>query len=112
VTYHVEPTETAIREAAEAYEWLRARTELHAPEWLAGLEDAIQSLTERPARCPLAPEAEETGEEIRQLLYGSRAHAYRILYVVRGRTAHVLHIRHGARRHMSRREIEMPPNDE
>ena len=40
-----------------------------------------------------APEAALTGLEIRQLVYKS----HRVLFIVSGREAHVLHVRHGAR---------------
>jgi hypothetical protein len=36
-------------------------------------------------------------EEIRNLPYGKRRHAYRVIFTIRGDTVHVLHFRRGAR---------------
>ena len=65
--------------------------------WFNGLIDAINSLELYPLRCPIAPESDEFEEQIRQLLYGKRGRAYRILFTVAGETVRVLHVRHGAR---------------
>jgi plasmid stabilization system protein ParE len=86
----------AEQELEDAYDWLAAQSPLHAPEWHNGLVDAILSLENSPARCPLAPEA-DTHEQTRQLLYGNRQHAYRILFKIRDQTVLVLHIIHAAR---------------
>jgi hypothetical protein len=45
----------------------------------------------------LAPENEYFPEEIRNLFYGKRRNAYRIIFTIRGDTVHVLHVRRGAR---------------
>jgi plasmid stabilization system protein ParE len=58
----------------------------------------IATLANFPERCGLAPESEHFDEEIRQLPYGKRPNVYRILFVIRGDTVHVLHVRHGSRR--------------
>jgi hypothetical protein len=50
-----------------------------------------------PARCALAPENEDFPFEVRQLLYGSGHHRYRILFTVEDDVVSVLHIRHGRR---------------
>ena len=63
-----------------------------------GLVAAIDSLSQFPLRCLLAPEDREFSFEVRHLLYGRRPHIYRILFTVEGDVAHVLHIRHGRRK--------------
>ncbi|MCW3055242.1 MAG: plasmid stabilization system [Chthonomonadales bacterium] len=60
-----------------------AYSEAHATRWFNGLENAINSLAEFPGRCPLALESEELGIELRQLLYGKRSAAYRIVFSIR-----------------------------
>jgi hypothetical protein len=58
-------------------------------------------LTERPLRCPLAQEADALGLPLRQLLYGSRRTAYRILFLVfedPDPKVRIVAIRYGARR--------------
>ena len=64
---------------------------------------SLSSLGTQPRRCPLAPEADAFGEEIRQLLYGRRGGRYRILFRVEGDAVLVLYVRHGARRTLDRR---------
>ncbi len=46
------------------------------------LRSAITSLANLPFRCPLAAENHDSPIEVRQLLYGRRAHVYRILFTV------------------------------
>ncbi|MGH7506602.1 MAG: type II toxin-antitoxin system RelE/ParE family toxin, partial [Longimicrobiales bacterium] len=60
-----------------------------AVDWFNGIE----ALKRMPGRCPEAPESEFFEDEIRQLLH----HPYRILFTIRGRSVHVLHVRHTAR---------------
>jgi plasmid stabilization system protein ParE len=97
MNYAVNIMPAAEAELEEAYNWLAARSPQHGPLWYNGLLDAVLSLEFSPARCPLAPESQHAPESIRQLLYGTRQHAYRILFTIRGETVTVLHIRHGAR---------------
>ncbi len=77
-------------------EWLTARSPLHSQDWFEGLVDAIESLQERPNRCPLAPEFR--AKRVRHLLYGKGRRVYRILFRVRDEIVEVLTVRHGARR--------------
>ncbi len=76
-------------------------SEEQATRWYNGLVDAVNSLENLPSRCPLAPEAEQIGKEIRQLLYGKRSAIYRILFAIeqeaRQEVVRVLRIWHGAR---------------
>jgi plasmid stabilization system protein ParE len=68
--------------------------------WAEQLEAAIESLSEMPLCCALAPENATFPFEVRHLLYGRRQHVYRILFTINGNTVIVLHIRHGtATRH-------------
>ena len=67
------------------------------PTLVSGHAKAIASLSEMPARCGLAPENENFPFEVRQLLYGSAHHRYRILFTIDGSMVTVLHIRHGRR---------------
>jgi len=51
------------------------------------------------------PESVESEQDIRQLVHGRRAGRYRILFVVEAGTVHVLHVRHGAQRHLRRKAL-------
>jgi plasmid stabilization system protein ParE len=69
--------------------------------WFQKLQEAVASLSELPQRCPLAPENKDFPFEVRQLLYGRKPHAYRVLFTIEADTVVILHIRHGHRRHLS-----------
>jgi len=98
MTFRVETTAAAEQDAYIILDWLLSE---HAGEtgmrWIAALQDAIASLAEFPARCPLAPENTVFPFEVRHLLYGKRPHVYRILFTIEDQTVYVLPIRHGRR---------------
>lgn len=74
------------------------RSPAAAERWRKGLLATAKTLAAFPERCPMAPEAEALGEDIRQLLYGRRAEdRYRLLFIVEGDTVTVLHVVHGKR---------------
>jgi plasmid stabilization system protein ParE len=100
MSYRVIIQPNAEVELDAAYEYRRARAPQAVARWFAGFVEAINSLAELPERCPLAPENGHFPEEIRQLLYGTRRDAFRILFTIQGDAVHVLHIRHGAQRYL------------
>ncbi len=98
--FHVELAEQAQHDIAAIYDWLQSQDAGEAGErWFLALRAAMNSLANLPARCPLAPENQDSPAEVRQLLYGRRPHVYRILFAIE---VQVLHIRHGRRRPVSR----------
>ena len=99
--FKVQITEQAEAELNEAYERIASESPQQAVIWFNGLVEAAETLATFPERCPCAPEASEVGQELRQLLYGK----YRIIFVVRDDTVYLLHVRHGARRHLSPDEM-------
>jgi plasmid stabilization system protein ParE len=95
--YEVVVSDPAQADIEQAYQWLLERTPLNAPKWHDGLLDKLQTLEANPLRCPLAPEDNESSEEVRQLIYGDKRHNYRILFSIRRGMVWILHVRHGAR---------------
>ena len=89
MTYQVIVQPSAQAEMQEAYEWVVECAPVTAVRWYNGLMDAIKSLADNPERCSLAPEDEYFPEEIRNLLYGKRRNAFRVLFTIRGDTVHV-----------------------
>jgi len=62
----------------------------NAKAWVRELRQAmINRLTSTPLGCSLAPESEELGVPIRQLIIGR----YRVLYLVEKKTVTILHVR-------------------
>ena len=102
--YRLELTAQAEAEIEEAYRWIREDSPSRASAWRQGLLETAQTLKTFPERCPLAPESAAFGREIRHLLYGKRGGVYRLLFEIRGHTVYILHVRHGARRHMTPEE--------
>jgi plasmid stabilization system protein ParE len=102
VKYRVIIQPPAAANVDEAYRWVVERAPASANKWLNGLEAAIRTLEDFPQRCPLAEESRAFDMEIRQLVYGKRVGAYRVLFAIVEDTVHVLHVRHG-RRHRLRR---------
>ena len=82
MTYRVIIQPEAEAELDAAYRWIYEQAPHAASQWFAGIVEAILSLEQFPQRCPLAPENAHFTAEIRQLLYGRRRYAYRILFTV------------------------------
>ena len=79
MTYQVELTDRAVRDLDALYQEKNVAGSEAAARWYNGLEEAVLSLTNRPHRCPKAPEARNSKRERRQTIW-------------------ILTIRHGARR--------------
>jgi toxin ParE1/3/4 len=95
MAYRVDLTERAARNLRHIYLTINGEGAAQARTWFNGLEKAILSLDEHPARgSPISEDG-----NLRHLLYGRRRRRYRIIYAIdeSNRTVTVLHIRHGAR---------------
>ena len=92
--YRVDLTARAIRNLGPIYQTINAEDAAKARAWFNGLEQAISSLHEHPAREATTPEA----STLRHLLYGRRWR-FRFIYAIdeTDRVVTVLHIHHGAR---------------
>src|SRR4051812_5411137 len=92
--FRVELTTRATRDLRRIYQHINAADSGAANAWFNGLEAAILSLCENPARCPITPER----DDLRHLLYGSRRNTYRVIFKTGepGDVVTVLHIRHSA----------------
>jgi plasmid stabilization system protein ParE len=87
VIFHPE-AETDIR---SSYQWGRGVWgEQKAKSWARELHRAIKTrLTSLPVSCPLAPESDDLGIPIRQLI----VQRYRVLFIVEKKTVTILHVR-------------------
>jgi plasmid stabilization system protein ParE len=95
----------AMADLDEAYRWIAERSPGNAARWFNRFLEALSTLEQSPNRCGIAPESEQIGREIRQLLHGRRGGVYRALFVIEKNEVHVLHIRHAARDTMSPEEF-------
>jgi plasmid stabilization system protein ParE len=98
MTYRVLIQPGAERDLREAARWLQdqSKSPAKALRLVRGIRAKIETLKSNPLRCPIDPDSDAFGEEVRVLLYGKRHGKRRILFAVRGETVHVLTIRHSA----------------
>jgi plasmid stabilization system protein ParE len=101
MAYRVDLTTRADRDLRPIYRSIDAAVSEQARVWFDGLEAAVLSLEEHPARTPVTPE----DRSLRHLLYGHGRSVYRIIYAIDERVGvvTVLHVRHGSRRPLSPR---------
>ena len=104
-TYRLIIQPPALEDLDAAYQWIQERAPEAAARWYNGFVEALNSLTDFPERCGLAPENDAVDPEIRQLLYGRRSGVYRALFTITGREVRVLHIRHAARTTLAAGEL-------
>jgi plasmid stabilization system protein ParE len=111
MAYRVDISPSALQDAEDAFLWIREQSPTRAGDWFKGLLESIYSLETFPTRCSIAPESQEVGFKIRQLLYGKRKFIYRILFTVGydektdEDVVRVYRIRHIARRSLNADEI-------
>lgn len=92
---------TAAEDLNHTLQWLDENAPDKTQEWYEALKRDINSLSDFPKRCPLAPENGLWGnEEIRQLTFQRYLSTYRILFVIHQSTVRILNIRHGAKRYL------------
>jgi len=83
--------DSAQADVRESYDWgCRAWGKREAQQWVRQMRTAaLKQLGVIPKAFPLAPEDDEFSEEIRQMVVGR----YRVLFTIKGRKVHVLHVR-------------------
>ena len=81
----------AETDVSSSYQWgRRVWGDIQAKAWAQELQCAIKlRLTSIPLSCPLAPESDDLGIEVRQLI----EQRYRVLFIVENKTAMILHVR-------------------
>ena len=83
MAFRVEITARAKGDIDVILRWLLSQQAgVAAQRWFQGLTDAVASLSNFPSRCPLAPESAIVPFEVRQLIYGRKPHAYRVLFTI------------------------------
>ena len=111
MAFRVEIAPRALADVEAAFQYIRKDSPERAAQWLLGIIDAINSLEEMPARCPVAPESKDLGEQVRVLHFGKRQHVHRVFFSIRLEgpkhgVVRVFHVRHGAQRPPATGELE------
>ena len=114
MTYRVIIQPRAERDIGAAAQWLegQSKSAAKALRWVRGIRAKMETLKANPKRCPVDPDSDAFGEEVRVLLYGKRHGKYRILFAVRGNVVHVLTVRHTAQQSLSEESGEVDGDDE
>ena len=81
----------AETDVSSSYQWgRRVWGDKEAKAWAQRLQRAIKlRLTSLPLSCPLSPESDDLGIEVRQLI----VQRYRVLFIVEKRAVTILHVR-------------------
>jgi plasmid stabilization system protein ParE len=98
MTYRVILQPSAVRDIERAARWIldQSQSPSTALRSARSMRAKIDTLKTTPIRCPIDPDSEAFGEEVRVLLYGKRRGKYRVLFTIRGDVVYVLTIRHTA----------------
>src|SRR5262245_845931 len=100
--YRVEFTDRASGDIRGCYLYIAQHGPANPDSWIGGLEKTLELLEVFPQRCGLAPESRQARVEVHQTFYTG----FRILFTIRDDMVLVLHVRHGARRFMTRKEAK------
>lgn len=103
--YQVRLQPAAAADLEEAYLHAAKHAPLTAARWLNRFQDALGTLERNPERCALAPENRWSRRELRQYLYGKRAHVYRAIYTIEADTVWIVRIRRAVRKPFTRAEL-------
>jgi plasmid stabilization system protein ParE len=98
--HRVEVSDRASGDIRGIYQYIAQHGPANPDSWMDGLEKVLELLEVFPERCGLAPESRHATVEVRQTFYTG----FRILFTLRDDVVIVLHVRHGARRFMTRKE--------
>ena len=93
--YSVLITPAAQEELLEVFAYIYRDAPGAAEQWLAKIYKKIDTLEDFPTRCPIAPDSEHIGEELRHLIFKR----YRIIFRIEetDRIVRIVGVRHGAR---------------
>ena len=96
--YFVYTTAMADEDIASITEWARRRSPGSVAKWYGKLMRAIESLEHLPERCGQAEEAKDLKRDIRELSFGKRRGALRILFEIRpNQQVRVIQVRRASR---------------
>jgi len=114
MTYHVVIQPRAEWDIRTAALWILGQSGSRATalRWARNLRAKIATLKTSLQRCPIHPDSEVYGKEVRVLVYGKRRGVYRVLFAIRGDTVHVLTVRHSAQRSPAEEMGEDEPEGE
>jgi len=82
----------------------------HAPDtacrWVDRFQQALNTLSRNPQRCPLAPESRFVDEDSHEFHFGRRPNVFRVFFWIDEPYVRILRIRRASRRDLTRRDLE------
>jgi len=96
--FDIEFAAVAEAEILATYAYTRRKNVLAAYAWLIGIRARIYTLRTMPERCGRAAEADVTGLDVRELLYGRRRQTFRILFTIGATAVLIRHVVRANRR--------------
>lgn len=94
MSYQVRILARARQDLEDYVAWISERSPRGAERWVAALEETLSRLEHNPFVAPVASESDELDEEVRNIMFRTRAgRAYRALFVVVGEEVRILRIR-------------------
>lgn len=98
MAFRVELTDKAEADVESVLVWFHQQQAGKAGgRWFAQLMEKLETLENRPERCPRAVESQDIGEDIRELLFGRERYKYRILFKISDTTIIILRVWHSSR---------------
>ncbi|MCE9547132.1 MAG: type II toxin-antitoxin system RelE/ParE family toxin [Planctomycetia bacterium] len=95
-----------------ASHWIAERAPLAAIRWLDRFQEALETLRDRPERCPIAKESRKVDFVVREFHFGKRPNVFRVLFVIDANFVRVLCIRRAQRLPISPDELQESYFDE
>jgi plasmid stabilization system protein ParE len=113
MTYQVVIQPRAERVIQLAARWIlgQSGSSATALRWARNLRAEIATLKTSQLRCPIDQDSEVYGEQVRVLLHGEGRGVYRVLFMIRRDTVHVLTLRHSAQRSLADEMAEDEPDE-
>ena len=105
MSYRVQLQPPAERDLEEAWLWAARRAPETANRWLVRFRTALETLSENPQRCGLAPERRKFKQQLHQLHFGKKPNVFRAIFLIDGETVRILRILRASRRTLSPEEL-------
>ncbi|HEY0982807.1 type II toxin-antitoxin system RelE/ParE family toxin [Schlesneria sp.] len=108
MSFHVVVSRRAKADIREIVTWIRERSAKGAVSWVDALEKSLKQLERTPGSRARAVEADEFKIDLRQQHFKTRrGNTYRIIFVVRETTVHVLTVRGAGQDFLQPDEIDL-----
>ncbi len=109
MSLQVKFSQRAKRDIHEILAWIKSRSSKAATTWLAALEKSISHLSEFAPSSATAPEADDLGIDLKQWMFKTRrGNSYRLLFIIRVETVHILAVRGMGQDLLHDVDIEIP----